>query len=387
MIVERMGLLTDLTASRTAHRMARLLAALAVLITLSGVNVASAEQIPRSNVRPPEGQDEQKWGGPDRLPATVLPQRSDPKIWRDIRHGVVGTVSIPNKQAGQLVQSGGTDWQSMRNGRVAAWGGWGLAGIVVVLAVFLAARGRIRVEAAESGRSIQRFNALERFAHWLTACSFVVLALTGLNLLYGRQLVLPILGPKTFSALSALGKYAHDYLAFAFMAGIALMAVLWLRHNIPNKDDLIWLIKGGGIFVKGVHPPARKFNAGQKIVFWIVLLGGLSISLSGLALLFPFKLSLFSDSFAVLNIAGFDLPTELSALQEAQLSQLWHAVVGLALIIVIIAHIYIGTIGMVGAFDAMGTGMVDENWAREHHSLWAEETMGEGQRPAGGGAD
>ncbi|MDP7547481.1 MAG: cytochrome b/b6 domain-containing protein, partial [Alphaproteobacteria bacterium] len=171
--------------------------------------------------------------------------------------------------------------------------------------------------------------------------------------------------------------------AFAFMAGIVLMVVLWLRQNIPSKDDLVWLARGGGLFMKGSHPPARKFNAGQKIFFWIVILGGLSISLSGLALLFPFKLPFFAVTFETANIFGFDLPTNLNALEEVQLSQLWHAVVGLVLIIVIIAHIYIGTIGMVGAFDAMGTGNVDENWAREHHSLWAEEALGDGQPQAG----
>ncbi|MDA1100583.1 MAG: formate dehydrogenase subunit gamma [Proteobacteria bacterium] len=372
---------------RLANQAISLLGALAILVAFSCVNLASADEIPRSNVRPPEGQDVQQWGGPNNLPATVLPQRSDPKVWRDIRHGIVGTVSIPDKKSGQLVQSAGTDWKTMRNGTIAVWGGWGLAGIVVLLALFLIVRGRIPIDGGPSGRAIERFNALDRFAHWLTAGSFVVLGLTGLNLLYGRQFVLPVLGPETFSALSVAGKYAHDNLAFAFMAGIVLMLALWLRHNIPDKDDLIWLAKGGGILFKGVHPPARKFNAGQKILFWIVVIGGVSISLSGLALLFPFKLPLFAATFELINIAGFDLPTNLSALEEVQLSQLWHAVVGLVLIIVIIAHIYIGTIGMVGAFDAMGTGKVDANWAREHHSLWAAEAVDDRQASSGADSD
>ncbi len=383
MILRRMGLAIMLGLNLAIN----LLAVLAVLATLGFANLASADEIPVSNVRPPEGRDEQKWGGPAKLPATVLPQRSDPKIWRDIRHGVFGTVSIPDKKAAQLVQSAGTDWQTFRNGPVSTWGGWGLAGIVVLLALFLTTRGRIAIDAGPSGQTIERFNALERFAHWLSAGSFVVLALTGLNLLYGRQILLPLLGPEAFSALSVAGKYGHNYLAFAFMAGVVLMLVLWLGQNIPNKDDLIWLAKGGGMFAKGVHPPARKFNAGQKIFFWIVILGGVSVSLSGLALLFPFKLPLFAVSFEVMNIFGFNLPTNLTGLEEVQLSQLWHAVVGLVLIIVIVAHIYIGTVGMVGAFDAMGTGRVDRNWAREHHSLWAAEALDEGKASSGADAD
>src|SRR3546814_644891 len=180
-----------------------------------------------------------------------------------------------------------------------------------------------------SGRKIERFNGLERFAHWLTATTFVVLALTGLNLLYGRYFLLPLVGPEIFSALTIGGKYAHNFLAFGFMIGIVMIAVLWVRQNILNRYDIIWLAKGGGMFTKGTHPPARKFNAGQKILFWIVVLGGISISLSGLALLFPFKLWLFGGTFAFLNIFGFDLPTELAPVQEMQLAHVWHAIVGL----------------------------------------------------------
>ena len=130
--------------------------------------------------------------------------------------------------------------------------------------------------------------------------------------------------------------------------------------------------------MKGSHPPARKFNCGQKLIFWAVVIGGVSISVTGLALLFPFTIPLFADSFAFVNLFGFSLPTELTMLEEVQLSQVWHAIVGLILTVVMIAHIYIGTIGMEGALDAMVSGQVDENWAREHHSLWLEETTAKG---------
>ena len=161
------------------------------------------------------------------------------------------------------------------------------------------------------------------------------------------------------------------------MVGLVLIFVLWVKHNIPNKWDLIWASQLGGFFSKDNHPPSRKFNLGQKLIFWAVILGGLSLSLSGIALLFPFKFSFFADTFVILNAVGMSLPTDLSPIQEQQLSQLWHGVVSLILVAIVICHIYIGSLGMEGAFAAMGEGMVDENWARDHHSIWVAEVKGE----------
>ena len=93
--------------------------------------------------------------------------------------------------------------------------------------------------------------------------------------------------------------------------------------------------------------------------------------------MFPFQTHLFADTFAILNGVGFNLPTDLTLMQEQQLAQLWHGIVGLFLIVVILAHIYIGSLGMEGAFAAMGRGTVDENWAREHHAAWVTEVKGE----------
>lgn len=311
------------------------------------------------------------------VPGGVLGSSSDTEIWRAVRGGVQGTVSIPDPKAGQLIQSQGESWRAWRNGPLSVYGGWGLLGIIILLGLFFAIRGRIKIDAGPSGRTVERFNGVERFAHWLTAVSFIVLALTGLNLLYGRYVLLPVLGPDVFTAITIAGKYAHNFIAFAFMLGVVMMLVLWLRHNIPNKYDLVWLSKGGGLFVKGVHPPSKKFNAGQKLIFWMVILGGASLSLSGIALLFPFEFKMFEGTYALLNVFGAGLPETLTPMQEMQLSQLWHTIVGLVLIVVVLAHIYIGSIGMEGAFDAMGTGMVDENWAREHHNIWVAELKGE----------
>jgi formate dehydrogenase subunit gamma len=316
------------------------------------------------------------------VPGQALGNRSDAEIWRRIRRGVQGGVSIPDRRAGILIQSEGDSWRAVRNGPMSIYGGWLLLAMLIILALYFLVRGRIRIDGGFSGRTVERFNGIERFAHWLTASSFCVLGLTGLNTLYGRYVIKPWLGPEGFSALTMWSKYAHNFIAFAFMVGLVMILVLWVRENILNRYDLIWLAKGGGMFSKHVHPPAKKFNAGQKILFWLVILAGGSVSYTGIALMFPFEFAPFSWTFAIFNAFGSDLPTDLSPITEAQLSQLWHAILSLVMIGVIIAHIYIGWIGMEGAYDAMGSGQVDENWAREHHNLWAAEI---GLGPGGGG--
>ncbi len=296
------------------------------------------------------------------VPGEVLGGSSDAELWRAIRAG-----------EGNLIQAEGDSWRALRNGPLSTYGIWAVAGMLFLLALFFLLRGRIRIEHGPAGYTIERFNLLERFGHWLTAGSFIVLALTGLNILYGRYVLLPIIGKDAFAAITSVGKFLHNWIAFAFMAGLVIIFVMWVLHNIPNRHDIKWLLQGGGLFSKGVHPPAKKFNAGQKIIFWVTVLGGLSLSLSGWALLDPFTTSMFGDTFALLNTVGFSLPTELTPMEEQQYAQLWHGAMSMFMIAVILAHIYIGSLGMEGAFDAMGSGQVDANWAKEHHSLWVEE--------------
>ncbi len=300
---------------------------------------------------------------------------STTQLWGKLRGGLCGTVTIPNKQAACLVQSDGDTWRSFKNGPLSQFGGWALFAVILILGLFYLVRGKIMVDSGLSGQTMERFNGLERATHWLTASSFIVLAFTGLNLLYGRYLLKPILGADGFATVTYYGKLFHNYIAFAFMAGIVLMFVLWVRYNIPNRGDLRWLAVGGGLFSKGLHPPASRFNAGQKLIFWAVILGGGSLSISGIALMFPFEVSIWAGTFQFLNVLGFSLPTELSALQETQLSVIWHSLIALIMMTVIIGHIYIGSVGMEGAIDAVGSGQVDINWAREHHSLWVEEVQ------------
>ena len=311
------------------------------------------------------------------VPGGTLGNVGDPEIWRFARRGGCGTVSIPDKSAGCLVQSDGDVWRAVKNGALSQAGGWSLLGIIVFIGLFYAYRGKIMVDSGLSGQTIERFNSLERFAHWMTASSFIVLALSGLNIFYGRYVIKPLIGAEAFAWLTSILKFAHNYVGFAFIAGIILMFVLWVRDNIPLLEDLKWLAVGGGLFSKGFHPPARRFNAGQKIIFWAVMIGGGSLAVSGLALVFQGQILLWGSTFAVLNIFGFDLPTTLTVLQEGQLNIIWHTIVAIFMMVVIVGHIYIGSVGMQGAIEAVSTGQVDLNWAKEHHSQWVEEHKGE----------
>ncbi|MDH3234083.1 MAG: formate dehydrogenase subunit gamma [Alphaproteobacteria bacterium] len=314
---------------------------------------------------PQGGGDIQRGAGGGVVPKTVGPQSSQPRMWRDIRRGVVGTTSGQNPRDARLIQSEGWAWQIRCNTTVFKFGAWLLAGTVAVLILFFIYRRRIPIDGGPSGRTMERFNNLERFAHWLTAVSFIILGLTGLAMLYGKSVLIPVLGKSGFASLMMIGKIAHNYLGFAFIVGIVLMVVIWLRQNLPDKYDIPWLLKGGGLLTKG-HPAARKFNFGQKLIFWSVVIVGGIIAYTGVMLMFP----------------------ESGSLADMQSNQYWHAVLALVMIAVILAHIYIGSLGMKGAFQAMGSGQVDENWAKQHHSAWVDEVTGkDGKAPAGGAAE
>ncbi|HEU5066866.1 MAG TPA: formate dehydrogenase subunit gamma, partial [Sphingomicrobium sp.] len=253
---------------------------------------------------------------------------------------IQGRVTIPDNKAATLQQPQGRDYQSFREGALPWIGGIAILGMLLVLALFYFIRGRIRTQAPESNIRILRFNALERLVHWTTATAFIVLAITGLNFIFGKRLLMPLIGPDAFSAWSQWAKYAHDFGSWAFMLGILIMLVIWVWDNLPDRYDAHWLRVGGGFFDKSnrTHPPAGRFNTGQKLIFWAVVLGGAALSVSGIYLLFPFD---FAD---------------VNGMQWAQYA---HATIGVLMVAVIIAHIYIGTLGMEGAYEAMGSGTVD----------------------------
>src|SRR4051794_11486313 len=162
-------------------------------------------------------------------------------MWRGVRQGVQGYVSIPNPQAGVLIQSEGETWRNWRNGPISTYGSWIMLGMIVVLALFFAIRGRIRIESGWSDRVIPPFHAFERAVHWLTATCFVLLALTGLNVLYGRYVLLPVIGPHAFSSMTMIGKEIHNFVSFGFTLGVFLMLLMWIGQNLPTRADLVWL--------------------------------------------------------------------------------------------------------------------------------------------------
>jgi formate dehydrogenase subunit gamma len=263
-----------------------------------------------------------------------------------------GRVTIPDAKAATLEQPQGRDWRQFREGWLPWIGALAVLGMLLALFAFYFTKGRIRLDhTEESGTKIQRFNAFERFTHWLTASSFIVLALTGLNYIFGKRLLMPLIGPDAFATLSQWGKYAHNFLAWPFMLGIIFMIVVWLKDNIPNRVDVAW-VKAGGGFLGDAHPSAYRFNAGQKVVFWLVMICGIAMSVTGIIMLFPFS------------------ATDINGMQ---ITQVVHALIGVLFIAAILAHIYIGSLGMEGAYDAMGSGEVDLAWARRHHDLWVQQ--------------
>ena len=332
-----------------------------------------------------DGEFRQVFGNPDSAAGIAeqlgtLGGASDPDLWRALRFGAADiTVSSGGEVAKVLVQDGGMAWYQFRKGPLVKYGGYLLLGTLAFLALFFLLRGRIRVDGEKTGRTVTRFKFIERFSHWLLAGSFIILGVTGLFVLMGRMFIAPYLGREFNATLLVWSKVIHNNVSWAFMLALILIFVMWVWHNLPSRHDLIWIVQFGGIIGKK-HPPAKKFNAGQKLIFWSVILLGGSISISGLSLLFPFELPLFAKTFAVLNDWGvpgwFDMgpfPTELSPQEEMQFASLWHAIVAFMLMAIILAHIYIGSLGMEGAYDAMGTGEVDEAWAHQHHSIWLDE--------------
>jgi formate dehydrogenase subunit gamma len=288
-------------------------------------------------------------------PTSVDPQASavkEEQLFQKMNR-ISGRCTIPDQKACTIEQPAGRDWRHFHEVTLRWIGGVVIIGILAVLIVFYLWRGMVRIESGRSGRTIVRFNAFERFVHWMTATCFIILALSGLNITFGRPLLLPLIGPEPFTAWSQWAKYAHNYLSFPFTLGVILIFLMWIAGNIPNKVDIDWFKRGGGM-VGQDHPPAYRFNGGQKAIYWIVVLGGGAVAVSGYVLIFPFY--------------GTDI-------HNMQIAQVVHAIVAVLFIAAMLGHIYIGTIGMEGAFEAMGSGTVDVNWAKEHHSLWVEEEM------------
>ncbi len=276
---------------------------------------------------------------------------ADADAWRQIRHGAEGYSAVQGRESGMLIQSTGQDWRLLRNGPVAVLGAWGLVLTLLALGGFFLLHGRIRLDAPRTGITVPRWSVYERILHWTTAILFLLLMCSGLLLLYGRETLLPLLGHGAFSSLAAAAKTAHNYSGPLFIVGLLLMLIAWLGDNIPTAVDRQWLKSLGGV-TGDRHASAGRMNAGEKGWFWLLMLAGIAVSISGL----------------ILDFSNFGQPRSL-----LQISHVIHSVSALLLSAGALGHIYIGSIGTEGALEGMTTGRVDTTWAEQHHDLWYEQ--------------
>ncbi len=288
--------------------------------------------------------------------------------WREVRGGIAGYTAVKGQETDVLIQGTGQNWRQIRNHWLIPYGGYLLAGMLGALLLYFSIRGRIRVEEGPSGREVVRTTSTERWVHWFVAVVFVLLTLTGLILLYGRSLLIPLMGPEAFAALADVSIVVHNYVGPLFILATILMLVVYMRDNLFDfKVDLEWFKKAGG-YLGGEHPKAGKINAGQKLWFWTAISMGIVLCVTGV----------------ILNFPNFE-----QTRGTMQISSIIHIVAAAIVIAFFFVHVYLAALGVVGAFQAMVSGKVDENWAKQHHELWYEELKAQGKipgEPAAGGS-
>jgi formate dehydrogenase subunit gamma len=305
----------------------------------------------------------------------VQPGNNAP-MWRAVGQGVTGYTSLPKSQApeaGNLIQpfvqypgsrlaSAGESWRQVRNNIIIPYGAALLLIAVGAMALFYFSKGTIELHGQETGRKIERFTPFERSAHWANAIAFVSLAISGIVIAYGKYFLLPILGGTLFGWLSFALKNLHNFAGPLFAVSLVVVFITFVKDNLPSKDDVVWMLKGGGLF-SGTEVPSHRFNAGEKVVFWggVLLLGAIVVG-SGLVL-------------------DMLIPGLIYERGTMQIASMIHGVAALFMMAMFIGHIYMGTIGMRGAYKAMRTGYVDETWAKEHHELWYDDVKS-GKIPA-----
>ena len=273
-------------------------------------------------------------------------------VWREVRSAAPQTTTVVGRETNVLIQAQGQTWRTLRNSDISVFGGWALVALFLVIATFYWVKGTLALHEAKSGRVIERFTAVDRIIHWSTAITFSILAISGLIMLFGKSVLLPLIGHTLFSWLAILGKNLHNFTGPLFSVCIVLLFFNFVRDNFPGPGDWEWIRHFGGLFSKH-EPPSGKFNAGEKLWFWGgACLLGVIVSMSGFVL---------------------DFPNFNQTRQTMQISHVVHSIGAILFMLGAMGHIYMGTLGMAGAYDAMKTGYVDEEWAREHHTYWYKE--------------
>lgn len=271
--------------------------------------------------------------------------------WRQVREGNTGISTVKGQEANVLIENAGQNWRQLRNGPIATYGAWLLSLVLIALAAFYFWRGQVKLEHPRTGETVERWTLNERRLHWTTASLFIVLSITGLSLLYGRHVLIPLLGYPGFSAYATAAKWVHNVLGPVFMLVLFIILIKWFKHNLFTKVDLQWFKDFGGM-VGDKHPSAGRMNGGEKVWFWTLATAGVALCFSGLVLDFP----IFGQTRGTIVIA-----------------HLIHIATAFMLMAFAMGHIYIGTAGTEGALEGMATGRVDTAWAEQHHDLWLQE--------------
>jgi formate dehydrogenase subunit gamma len=330
-------------------RIARGLGALVVALA-AWLPVAASAQQPAAPAQPPAAAAPQQ--------SAPAPDWNKPPAWNDVS-AKPGYASVPGRETNILIQDAGHEWRKLRNGPITFYGGIILVIPLAILVLFYLAKGPIKVHDPLTGRLIERFTSVERVAHWTQGIAFVVLALTGIVILFGKHIILPIVGHAAFAGLTTLSKNLHNFVGPLFIFAMVIFITLYIRENFFKSWDGAWFGKFGGL-LSGEHVPSGKFNAGEKALFWVLVVGLCSVlAVTGL----------------ILNFPNWNQGRE-----AMQLANLIHGGAAILAMAMATFHIYLGTVGMQGALDAMKTGYVDETWAKEHHQHWYDEVKA-GKRP------
>lgn len=352
-------------------RFAGLVFAFSVLTGMAGAAIAQGNAVPQTAPSAQQGQAAPQVDSVDILqqnqaertqhqPGNLAP------TWRKVKDGENHYSSLPGLEKGVLIQgktkfigqeretTAGEAWRQYRNGPLTSMGGWLLVIAAAMMAIVYKIFGPAKLKTPKTGRKIQRFTPVERIAHWTVAISFVTLAISGIIILFGKHILMPVFGHTLYGWLAYACKNVHNFVGPVFTVSSIVVFFIFVKDNLPHRSDITWLARAGGAIGKG-HVSSGRFNAGEKLWFWggMIFLG-LIVSASGL--------------FLDMLVPGVDYTRG-----NMQIANVIHLIAAVLVAAASLGHIYMGTIGMEGSYAAMRTGYVDDNWAEEHHDLWYDD--------------